>query len=109
MRLRQTPEGTTVLCKDVPQAQQLCEQLLDQNKSAAVDPDSDALNAQFSALNELTRAKTEHTDAVLAADDVEAMRKIEATFPRSIIIEYLSIVRGQKDYVRREEICLQET
>ena len=94
-------QGATIPCDDVVRAQQLCAGLLEQNESVNVDSEADPLNPQFTALNELARAKRERADALLKADEVGALRKIVSTFPRNITISYESVGRGQKDYCLR--------
>jgi hypothetical protein len=94
-------QGTRIPYNDVARAQQLCVGLLEQNRSIAVDAKVDPLNPQSTALNELARAKREHTDAVLKADDVVAVGKIVSAFPRNIIISYVSLGGGRKEYCFR--------
>jgi hypothetical protein len=94
-------QGTRIPYNDVARAQQLCVGLLEQNESIAVDAKVDLLNPQFTALNELARAKREHTDAVLKADDVVAVGKIVSAFPRNITISYVCLGRGRKEYCLR--------
>jgi hypothetical protein len=94
-------QETTIPYDDVVRAQQLCAGLLEQHKSIAVDPIADPLHSQVTALNELARAKREHTDAVSIADEVEALRKIVGTSPRKITISYEHLGRGQKGHCLR--------
>jgi hypothetical protein len=94
-------QGTTIPNDDVVRAQRLCAGLLEQNESLAADPEADAFHPQLTALDELARAKREHTDAVLKADEVVALRKIVGAFPRNITMEYTNLERGQKDHCIR--------
>jgi len=94
-------QGTRIPYNDVARAQQLCVGLLEQNESIAVDVKVDPLNPQSTALNELARAKREHTDAVLKADAVVAVGKIVSAFPRNITISYVSLAGGRKEYCLR--------
>lgn len=95
-----TKQGLTIPYDDVVRAQQLCAGLLEQSNSIAVS-EADALHPQRTALSELARAKREHTDAVLKANVVGALRKIVGTFPRNITISYESLGKGQKGHCLR--------
>jgi hypothetical protein len=94
-------QGTTITFKDVARAQQLCVGLLEQNESVAVDSEADPFNPQFTALNALATAKRDHADAILKADEVEALKKIVDTFPRNITMDYMPLGRGQKGHCLR--------
>ena len=96
-----TRQDLTIPYDDVVRAQQLCAGLLEQNNSIAVDSEAEALHPQRTALSELARAKREHTDAVLKASEVGALKKIVGTFPRNITISYESLGKGQKGHCLR--------
>jgi hypothetical protein len=96
-----TGQGLTIPYDDVIRAQQLCAGLLEQSKSLAVDSEADALHPQRTALSELARAKREHTDAVLKASEVGALKQIVGNFPRNITISYESLGKGQKGHCLR--------